>query len=359
VTPVPLATVVIPTYNYAHFIGDAIDSVLNQTTARREIETIVVDDGSDDATYETVKRYGDGILYVGQANMGKAMATRVGIENARGKYIFNLDGDDMFRARRIEAALAVFERNERIVHVAHPAVLWNENLRFEVVESVPAEIKNKELDGKELLAYFYRRKILFGGGSTFAARAHVLKSIPITAAMDMCIDEYLVMWMLNAGRSFFLEEPLSVWRIHGGNFSAQTGTASVDRVQRGTEAVLASVLNHQFEREIKALYLLKTKVARVAAKEASAEKSWRDVMDLWLWVIQHRRLFGVDLWRIIKRYTLLKRSLPTPLLHFAKRLARRGRGGLHVQGSRSELTASGESGTAVEAWPQGRGGRPA
>ena len=103
-TLVPLATVVIPTYNYAHFIGDAIDSVLDQTVSRREIETIIVDDGSQDATWDAVRRFGDSVRYIRQANAGKAMATRVGIENARGKYIFNLDADDRFRPRRIEAS---------------------------------------------------------------------------------------------------------------------------------------------------------------------------------------------------------------------------------------------------------------
>ena len=320
-TAVPLATVVIPTYNYAHFIGEAIDSVLNQTMSRREIETIIVDDGSHDATCDAVTRYGDSVRYIRQANAGKAMATRVGIENARGKYIFNLDADDVFRPRRIEAAVEVFERSEHVVHVGHPALHWNEDLGYESVERVPADIKNRELNGKELLAYFCRRNLLFGGGSTFAGRARALRTIPITAAIDMYIDQYLVMWMLSAGGSFFLDEPLSTWRIHGGNFSAQPDRSHVERMRHGMKAVLASVVSGPFDDEIKALYVLKTKVADVAAKEVAGERSVRDVVDLWLWVIRHRRLFKGDLLRIINRYTLLKRSLPTRLLYVLKGLA--------------------------------------
>jgi glycosyltransferase involved in cell wall biosynthesis len=342
--PVPLASVIIPTYNYARFIRDAIESVLNQTVPRQEIETIVVDDGSQDGTYDVVKRYGPGVRYVGQVNGGKAIATRVGIENARGKYIFNLDADDMFRPRRIEAAVEVFERNEQIVHVGHPALLRNEDLGHEVIEPVPADIKNKDLNGKLLLVYFYRRRLLFGGGSTFAGRARTLKTIRIAAAIDMCIDEYLVMWMLNAGESFFVNEPLSIWRIHGGNFSAQQRPADVGRVQRGMDAVLALVVSGQFDDEIKVLYVLKTRVARVAAKETTGEKSVQDVLDMWLWVIQHRRLFSGDVWRVIHRYTLVKRSLPTCILRLLKVLARRhpGRKGttLGADGVESSLAES-------------------
>ena len=357
-TPVPLATVVIPTYNYAHFVGDAIDSVLNQTMSRREIETIIVDDGSQDATWDAVKRYGDSVRYIRQANAGKAMATSVGIENAKGKYIFNLDADDMFRPRRIEAAVEVFERSDHVVHVGHPALHWNEDLGYEVVERVPADIKNRELNGKELLAYLCRRNLLFGGGSTFAGRGRALRTIPITAAIDMYIDEYLVMWMLSAGGSFFLDEPLSTWRIHGGNFSAQPERSHVERMRHGMKAVLASVVSGPFDDEIKALYVLKTKVTDVAAREAVGEKSLRDVADLWLWLLEHRRFFRGDLWRIIDRYTLLKRSLPTRLLYALKALAPRRAGrGRSCWRSKGVVEAAGASGVAARC--RREGGRPA
>src|SRR5688500_5842068 len=92
----PLISVIIPTYNYGQFICQAIDSVLRSEFPQEEIEIIVIDDGSVDDTAYKAKMYGDRVRYVTQKNLGKAWATQVGINLSRGKYIFNLDADDLF-----------------------------------------------------------------------------------------------------------------------------------------------------------------------------------------------------------------------------------------------------------------------
>ena len=89
-----LVTVIIPTYNYGRYICEAINSVLSSNFTQREIEIIVVDDGSTDDTLEKVRAYGDRVQYASQKNQGKASATKIGIGYAKGKYIFNLDADD-------------------------------------------------------------------------------------------------------------------------------------------------------------------------------------------------------------------------------------------------------------------------
>lgn len=88
-----LVTVVLPTYNAAAFISDAIESVLSQTY--EEIEIIVVDDGSTDETEKTLSNY-QGIKYIRQQNLGAASARNTGILKANGKYIAFIDADDMW-----------------------------------------------------------------------------------------------------------------------------------------------------------------------------------------------------------------------------------------------------------------------
>lgn len=92
---VPLVTVVIPTYNRAHFVTKAIDSVLSQTFADYEI--IVVDDGSTDATRKNLKKYGDRIRYIYQDNAGVSAARNTGVKVAIGKWVAFLDSDDEWR----------------------------------------------------------------------------------------------------------------------------------------------------------------------------------------------------------------------------------------------------------------------
>jgi hypothetical protein len=112
----PQVSAVIPTYNCAPYIGQAIDSVLNQTYTNCEI--IVVDDGSKDNTPLVLEKYGDRIRYIYQQNQGVSVARNRGIELARGEFVAFLDADDFFFFDKIAAQMAVFaaQPNIGIVH---------------------------------------------------------------------------------------------------------------------------------------------------------------------------------------------------------------------------------------------------
>jgi glycosyltransferase involved in cell wall biosynthesis len=86
-------SVVIPTFNCAQYLPDAIQSVLSQSQAPSEI--IVVDDGSVDHTEAVMKVYPD-VLYVRQENGGPAKARNTGIKNAKADYVAFLDADDFW-----------------------------------------------------------------------------------------------------------------------------------------------------------------------------------------------------------------------------------------------------------------------
>lgn len=94
-------SVITPTYNRAHFITKAIESVLNQTFS--DWELIVVDDGSTDNTKEVVNGYTDDrIYYLFQSNAERSAARNNGINHSKGKYICFLDSDDIFTINRLE-----------------------------------------------------------------------------------------------------------------------------------------------------------------------------------------------------------------------------------------------------------------
>src|ERR671910_2125032 len=99
----PLVSVVIPCYNQAHFLGEAIESVLSQTYPHFEV--VVVDDGSPDNTQEVASRY-PGVRYIRQENQGLAGARNAGIRRSNGSYLVFLDADDRLLADALEAGLA-------------------------------------------------------------------------------------------------------------------------------------------------------------------------------------------------------------------------------------------------------------
>ena len=102
----PLVSVVIPMYNVENYIGETLQSILNQTY--KNIEIIVVDDGSKDKSAEVVKDYQQKnacIRYIFQENSGVSAARNRGIEEASGEYIAFLDSDDLWLESKIEKQL--------------------------------------------------------------------------------------------------------------------------------------------------------------------------------------------------------------------------------------------------------------
>ena len=85
----PRVSVIIPSFNYGHYLSEAINSVLYQTLPVHEI--IVVDDGSTDNTEEIVRTFGDKVIYVRKENAGLSAARNTGIEHSTGDLIAFLD----------------------------------------------------------------------------------------------------------------------------------------------------------------------------------------------------------------------------------------------------------------------------
>lgn len=320
----PNVSVVIPTYNYAHFINQAINSVTNQTYPSDLIEIIVVDDGSKDNTREILKNYINNgtIKYFYQDNHGKAHATSQAIQNSSGKYIFNLDADDFYFNGKIEQTVKVFESDSQIVHVATAAkILDNKTQLISEYEKLPPEIIEKQLDGNWLLKYFYNNNILYGGGSTYAARSSVLKKVQIPASVDMFIDEFLILAILPYGKSFFINEPLSIWRGHGYNYSgiAKTKEARKNkgiRLLNSSKAILEYLREFNFNEDIIKIYQLKHSTSFIALKEEFNEKSIIDVFS-YAYEVFFKIRPG---FRIIKRYHVLNRFLPSRLFYFIKKI---------------------------------------
>lgn len=106
-----LVSVIIPTYNRAHLICGAIDSVLSQTYG--SIEVLVVDDGSRDDSAELIRsRYGADarVRYFWQENQGVSAARNRGLREARGEFIALLDSDDLWLPAKLEAQVQVLRK---------------------------------------------------------------------------------------------------------------------------------------------------------------------------------------------------------------------------------------------------------
>ena len=100
----PTVSVIIATYNRAHYVAETIDSVLSQQF--RDFELIVVDDGSTDNTRELLRRYGDRLRFYCQENRGPSAARNLGVRHARGEWIAIQNSDDLCRPNDLEVLFA-------------------------------------------------------------------------------------------------------------------------------------------------------------------------------------------------------------------------------------------------------------
>lgn len=109
-----LVSVVIPCYNCERTIEETIETVLSQTY--KNIEIILVNDGSTDNTISTIKNFitdKESIMLVDQKNQGQSRTRNTGAKNAKGKYLLFLDSDDKIDSTFIEKCVNVLEKNPK------------------------------------------------------------------------------------------------------------------------------------------------------------------------------------------------------------------------------------------------------
>src|SRR5215207_9122886 len=100
-------SIVVNNYNYARFLGEAIDSALAQT--HPDTEVVVVDDGSTDHSREVIAGYGDRVVPVSKENGGQASAFNAALPVTRGEVVLFLDADDQLLPTAVAAAVPPFD----------------------------------------------------------------------------------------------------------------------------------------------------------------------------------------------------------------------------------------------------------
>jgi glycosyltransferase involved in cell wall biosynthesis len=124
----PKVSVIIPTYNRAHLVGKAIQSVLDQTFS--DFEVIVVDDGSTDNTRKVVSQFKDKVRYIYQDNKGRSAARNSGMRNSRGQYITFLDSDDHYLPDKLRKQVESMDKNPGYAMSFTSSIWLNEEGRY-------------------------------------------------------------------------------------------------------------------------------------------------------------------------------------------------------------------------------------
>lgn len=105
-------SIIVPVYNTEKYLADCLDSLLDQNIPSKQYEIICVDDGSTDGSPQILDKYAkehENVYVIHKENGGVSSARNIGVEHARGEYIWFIDADDCIRANILGAILPLLE----------------------------------------------------------------------------------------------------------------------------------------------------------------------------------------------------------------------------------------------------------
>jgi glycosyltransferase involved in cell wall biosynthesis len=146
----PTVSIIIPNYNYSHFIGEALNSILKQSF--NDYEVLVIDDGSTDNCAEVVngysKTFNGRLRYIYQKNQGVAAARNNGILSSKGEFITFLDADDILLENALEEIFSFIKSNAGYAIYYSNVQIMDKNMKELIKNRFSKESEEKPFSGK-------------------------------------------------------------------------------------------------------------------------------------------------------------------------------------------------------------------
>jgi len=216
---IPEFSIIIPCHNYGRFIGTAINSILVQSLQNYEI--IVVDDASTDNTSKIVNAYGNSVKYIHlKENIGAGGAWVEGLNHVHGKYICKLDADDWLLDDFLINAKKVFELDRNIGIVIASVYEYSDGEEYAKLLSVTTT--DKELKADEFRARLLKKYFMRMPGIVLRQEAIKDIGLPISELYMTHDWEYFLRISKN-WKSFLLEKPGAVYRLHSSSVTTNAG----------------------------------------------------------------------------------------------------------------------------------------
>jgi glycosyltransferase involved in cell wall biosynthesis len=227
---IPRVSVVIPTYNHARWVAHAIQSVAAQRF--RDLEIIVVDDGSTDDTARVVRDTGVPLRYLPRANGGLPAARNTGIAAARGALVAFLDADDLWLPDKLSLQVPLLDARAEAALVYADAVLFDEGARRPLGTHAD---RHAHPSGRILGALLFDNPI--PSPTPVVRRAALERAGGFDESLRACEDWDMWIRIARHAEVHCIDRPLAVYRLHGDNMHAD-----VARMKHAQHAVLGRAL---------------------------------------------------------------------------------------------------------------------
>ncbi len=214
-------SIVMASYNYASIIGEAIESVINQTY--KDWELIIVDDGSTDNSVEVIKKYlSDNRikLYINEKNLGLAKTVRKGIQYSTSDWIAFLESDDKFFPNALEEKVKAISKNADIIFT-NLELIGNENLKllylqhFENIKTYWKLLINTGF--VENFAQYISNVNLIPTFSVVMVKKNLLMKCKFNSLCKSSLDYFL--WaQLSLYKVYYIDKKLTYWRLHDDSY---------------------------------------------------------------------------------------------------------------------------------------------
>jgi glycosyltransferase involved in cell wall biosynthesis len=215
----PLVSIIIDNFNYARFVGAAIDSALAQRYA--PIEVVVVDDGSTDNSRDVISSYGDRLSAIFKPNGGHASAFNAGFAASRGEIVIFLDADDVLLPEAVAETVQIWKPGVSKVQWVLASVDANLSPLGTTVPYAPAAMPSGDLRQNVIERARYITPPT--SGNAFA-RALLEQLMPLSEAFwHQSAEMPLCLLAPFFGDVLSIPKVLGLYRVHGQNHGAMTG----------------------------------------------------------------------------------------------------------------------------------------
>ncbi len=231
----PLVSIVINNYNYGHFLRQAIDSALNQTYDRTE--TIVVDDGSTDHSREIIAGYGDRIIAVLKENGGQNSAFEAGFATSSGSIVCFLDSDDVFLPAKVGRIVEALEQYPNVGSCFH-ALKAVDEAGGEI--PMPGMVLAGERDFRSGIRNGNMPLINTSSSGLCFRRSLLERILPVPEPINLNSDLYIKWTAVALSPTLYLDEPLTLQRIHSHNWYTFTANDVLKERKIAREGIVSS-----------------------------------------------------------------------------------------------------------------------